>query len=191
MTLYAAGRFGRLLDAAPPVVTSAPTSAPVSRPGTRPADMLERARAYSPQIRTAARITYAADLLVGTASALLLPMAMFVGVSVSLAGRLGGARSMIIGLFQALIIVLLLCPWHHWLELAALPIRGALCRFTEVDAALALPLEPGLAGAPELLRFLGLPFVTLLFLLAVTLRFRRGFRFALERVDPELRVRVI
>ncbi len=191
MAFYGAGRFWGLLDVPAPAAAAVPTTAPTTNVSSQPAGMLDRARDFTPHIRTAARITYAATTLVGTACAALLPLALLISISVSLAGRLGGARSMIIGFFQALIVGLLLCPWDRWLDMTNLPIRGALCLFAEVDAALATPLESGLDAGPELLRFGGLPIVTLLFLLAVALRFRRGFLFALERVDPELRIRVI
>lgn len=189
---YAGGRFAGLLDApGSPKRAAASAPAAATAPASQPVDLLDRARAYRSQIRTAASVAFPVCRLVGTAAAMLLATAMFLAILVSLAGRLGGARSMIIGFFHTLVLILLLCPWDQWLELEGVPMHGALYQFADVDAALARPLTTQVDRVSEYLQFLGLPAVALVVLIAVLIRFHRGFMFALERVDPELRVRLI
>ena len=98
---------------------------------------------------------------------------------------------MVIGFFYALIVSLLLCPWERWLDLEGLPVAGAYFGLTEIKAAIDHEPASTTDRAVQYVRFFGIPGVALLLVLGVALRFRRGFSFALERVDPQIRVRVI
>ena len=193
MGLFAAGRYGGVYDepvtASPPTATSAPatTSAPV----TETSGPLATLQANGARVRSTARVALSVARLVGTSSAALLAAALMLAIGISLAGRLGGARSMIIGFFYALFVLLLLCPWERWLALEGLPVAGAYYGFAEIEAAIDHAPASTADQVVENVRFFGIPGVALLLVAGVALRFRRGFSYALERVDPQIRVRVI
>ena len=193
MVLFAAGRYGGVFDepvtASPPMTTSAPTT--TVAPVVEASGPLAILRANGARVRSTTRVALSASRLVGTAAAALLAAAMMLAIGVSLAGRLGGARSMVIGFFYAMIVLLLLCPWERWLDLEGLPVSGAYYGLAEIEAAIDNAPASTTDRAVESVRFFGISGAALLLVAGVALRFRRGFSYALERVDPQIRARVI
>ena len=194
--VFAAGRFTGVFEL--PSGTPA-TTVPMTQP-TNPDNSAGPSQNASPgsivpidadDARRVARIVLPIAQLAGTGCAVLLCLTMVLAIGVSLAGRLGGARSMIIGFFQSVMLLLLICPWEQWLRMEGVPVYGAFYSWPELDAFLTSARQVPEQGVGVWIRFLALPGGALAMLVAVSLRFRRGFLFALERVDPELRARVL
>ena len=117
-------------------------------------------------------------------------MTLLIGIQVALAGRLGGAVATVSAFFWSLLVLAFVCPW--WQSVPGLEkVPGVLYPLVELTETVHDPLPVGLADRIwELARFLGYPALLLLILLAVQLRWGRGFRQISERLNSQVEVQV-
>ena len=118
---------------------------------------------------------FVAPVAAGLATASLL-----VGLLVTLVGRMDGAGGLSSALFWSLLLLALLIPWHHAFVPEVGP--GAMYSLSELTAA-AGPAVKGWGGGADgwdrtlfHARFAGYPLVALLALLAVQMKFARGYK---------------
>ncbi len=174
--LKTAARPAPVVVPAADVATTLPATAATSRPTSQPSGMspLERARLLDNIMYWALPVAKTATPLL----ALLLSLALLLGVKIVLVGRLGGIGGLVSALFWSFLLLGLSTPWQQVFVGSLLP--DTFTSLSQLQAEVAR-VKTAWGGTEPIqwtyyARFLGLPGVTLLIWLAVGIKFACGYR---------------
>ena len=178
IVLYCAVRFEGVLA----VEGGEPTvAAQVTTHTAYPSEPAASGRTYA--WRQAIVVLVPLSRFLGLVAACLLVISYLIGLNVSLAGRLGGARGMTSAFFWSVLLLALLFPWQHLLLGARVQVPGVFYSFDDLQQLAAAAPSGMIANLEHYTRYLGYPLLAILIALVACLRFVRASRDIRRRIE--------
>lgn len=115
---------------------------------------------------------------------LMLVVVYLISIHVCLAGRLGGANDSIVAFVWAVLLLLLLIPWHRWMGgQTRMNVFYSLSSLVDAQNSMGDSLA---AQLQHYVRFLLFPFLALLTAVVADIRFGRSYSQAMKRIRSSM-----